>query len=67
MSLITHCVDCGAPAPVLGRFAGFFGLVEIHSPYCRECIGHHADDIGRAPHEAVAALDTATATCPAVH
>ena len=67
MSLISHCLDCGAAAPVLGRFAGAFGLVEIHSPYCHACIGNHAEDLDASPHELVAHLHATGAACPALH
>ena len=67
MSVITHCLDCGTKSPVIGRFAGFFGLVEIHSPYCRACIAEHAEDFGHSPHEAIAMIDAAAASCPSLH
>ena len=67
MSLISHCLDCAAAAPILGRFAGVFGLVEIHSPYCRACIANHAEDLDTSAHEIVAHLDATEAACPGLH
>ena len=67
MSLITHCLDCGTDSPVIGRFAGFFGLVEIHSPYCLACITEHADDLGHSPYDAIASLVAAASSCPSLH
>lgn len=37
-----QCEDCGADAPIIGRFAGFFGVQPRYSRYCIDCIGNHA-------------------------
>lgn len=59
MPYTTHCLDCGAETPIIGRRIGFFGLQEIRSRYCRDCIGSHAHEVGCTPEELVAELDEA--------
>ena len=59
MPYITHCLDCGAEAPVIGRWIGFFGLQEVRSRYCRNCIGSHAHEVGCTAEALLAELDEA--------
>lgn len=39
-----QCEDCGADSPIIGRFAGFFGVQPRYSRYCVDCIGAHASE-----------------------
>ena len=32
------CVDCGYPTEIINRSIGFFGLIETHCTYCRDCL-----------------------------
>jgi len=47
------CLDCGAETLIINRTIGFFGLSEVYSKWCLDCVGSHAAEGGFTPEEAV--------------